>query len=150
MRPETIIMTILSFLLVFTLVNGLVYDVNQNYASNIPENNINKSYFSDLNNDLSTLNSQIKQVGDTKGWAQIISGASAFWLGISTTAKLMLKSPLYITRMISDSFNIINPPSVDNPEYSLQTSILPLVFLIVDVFIIFMIINFVRGGGSQV
>jgi hypothetical protein len=154
MRLENVLIIILGFFMITILANGIIYDFGKNY-------NTQTSYFLDnqskinqiqteIAEDLNKISLNAEKVGETTGWLQVVSGASAVWNGVTTTVSLILKSPYYVTAIITDSYNSLNIPSVDDQRFDIRTKVLPIILIIINIIILFMIINFIRGVGNQV
>jgi hypothetical protein len=154
MRLENVLIIILGFVMITILANGIIYDFGKNY-------NTQTSYFLDnqskinqiqteIAEDLNKISLNAEKVGETTGWLQVVSGASAVWNGVTTTVSLILKSPYYVTAIITDSYNSLNIPSVDDQRFDIRTKVLPIILIIINIIILFMIINFIRGVGNQV
>ena len=143
MKIESFVILILAVGFILVAVNGVVTDFSVNY--NVSTSLINSSkysYYTQINNSISGIQSDIQAVGDTTGWKQVLVGASALWNGVISSAKMILLSPIYGTEIISGASADMGLPT------AVTGILLPILIVMLTVVIIFMIVRFVRGDAS--
>jgi len=143
MKVESFTILILMVGFLFIAVNLVVADFSTSYNVTTSLTNSSKySYYTQINNSISGLQSDIQAVGDTTGWKQVLVGASALWNGVISSAKMVLLSPLYLTGIISSASADMGLPT------GVTGILLPIIIIMITVTIIFVIIRFVRGDTS--
>lgn len=143
MRVESFVILILMVGFVLIAINGVVQDFSTSYNVNTSMINTSKySYTTQINNSISKVQEDISKVGETTGWKQILVGASALWNGVISSAGMILLSPVYLAQMISGASADAGLPSI------VSNVLLPILILIITVYIIFLIVRFVRGDTT--
>jgi hypothetical protein len=143
MKVESFVILILMVGFVLIAVNAVVQDFSTEY--NVTTSLINSSkysYTTQINNSISSIQEDISKVGDTTGWKQVLVGASALWNGVISAAGMILLSPVYLAQMVSGASADMGMPSI------VSNVLLPIFILILTVYIIFLIVRFVRGDTT--
>lgn len=143
MKVESFTILILMVGFLFISTNLIIGDFSTNYNVTTSLTNSSKyTYYSQINNSISGLQSDIQAVGDTTGWKQVLVGASALWNGVISSAKMVLLSPLYLTGIISSASADMGLPT------GVTGILLPIIIIMITITIIFVIMRFVRGDTS--
>jgi hypothetical protein len=101
MKADGIIILILVFSIITIAIGGLIGDIRNNYDVNVSTSWENKYNFAnEINDTVSDIKTSADEVGKTSGWLSIISGASALWAGVKTTAILIWNIPGYAISII--------------------------------------------------
>ncbi len=143
MKVESFVILILMVGFVLIAVNAVVQDFSTEYnVTTSLINSSNYSYTTQINNSISSIQEDISKVGDTTGWKQVLVGASALWNGVISAAGMILLSPVYLAQMVSGASADMGMPSI------VSNVLLPIFILILTVYIIFLIVRFVRGDTT--
>jgi len=142
MKIEGIIILVLVFSLITISIGGIVGDMRTNYDVNASTSWENQYNFADeINASASDIQEDINAAGESKGYLSVLSGASAIWSGIKTTATLIISVPGYVIAIIRGiASNMGLPPVVSD-------LIIPIFILMVIIVMIFAAIRLVRGDS---
>jgi hypothetical protein len=142
MKIEGIIILVLVFAVITISIGGIVGDMRNNYDVNVSTSWENQYNFAnEINNSVSEIQTDINAAGESKGFLSVLSGASAIWSGIKTTAKLITSIPGYTIAIIRGvASNMGLPPVVSDV-------IIPIFIVMVIVLMIFAAIRLIRGDS---
>lgn len=143
MKPESLINLFLVMSIITICVAGIIGEMNIHYS---PSENVSTAWNSynfqnRINSSVTEVSEKIDQAGEQEGYLTIVTGVSAIWSGIKSTAVMILAIPSYfleVSRGVASGMGL--PDTVAN-------IIVPLFFMMLLVIVIFMTIRLVRGDS---
>lgn len=142
MKPESLIILFLMFTVITISIGGIIGDMQNNYGTNVSTVWANEYNFQDrINESVSEVSAKIDQAGESQGYLTIVTGVSAIWSGIKSTATMILATPKYFLEVTRGMAASLGLPDI------IASTIIPLFFMMIIVVVIFMAIRLVRGDS---
>jgi len=129
--------------LLFVVIGGIIADFNTGYGENVTTQ-FSNTYSQDVGNVNSTfgnLQEQMEKLADTSSHWFIIEAAFAIPSIIINTMIAVVKTPIYLIRIISQSALDLNIPS------PVINTVLPIVIVMIIGAVIFMLVKFWKGSN---
>lgn len=142
MKPESLLILILMIPVITLAVGGIIGNMSTYYDTNVSKEWENQYNFqNEINDSISEVKTKVEEVGEAKGYLTIVTGVSAIFSGIKTTATMLLKVPTYATTTLRGVASGLSLGDV------ISSSIIPIFIIMIIMLVVFMGIRLARGDA---